>query len=136
MNNGFARNAVVFGADSSSLSHSDNCGKNFLILGEGDTFGINGRFGAPEKMFSINFSKANIKSCLTLHYNGDNNYLFVNEIEIHTFKADNKNVSILTQFCLESISNDFGPNNIIEVSLKEHVYDFSVDYNAIDNLKY
>ena len=126
MNNGFARNAVVFGADSNSLSHSDNCGKNFLILGEGDTFG----------MFNINFSKANIKSCLTLHYNGDNNYLFVNEIETHTFKADNKNVIILTQFCLESTYNYFGPNNIKEVSLKEHVYDFSVDYNAIDNLKY
>ena len=39
----------------------------FLILGEGDTFGINGSFGAPEKKFSINFSKANTKVGLSLH---------------------------------------------------------------------
>lgn len=30
---------------------------NFLVLDERDTFGINGTFGAPEKRFSINFSK-------------------------------------------------------------------------------
>ena len=32
-----------------------------------------------EKMFSINFSKAKIKFCLSLHYIGNNScYLFVN----------------------------------------------------------
>ena len=31
-----------------SSSHSDNLKNDFLILG-GDTFGINGSFGAPEK---------------------------------------------------------------------------------------
>ena len=51
---------------------------NFLILAEGDTFGINASFGAPEKTFSINFSKANTKFCLSLHYNADNSYFFVN----------------------------------------------------------
>ena len=39
-----------------------------LVLGEGDNFGINGSFGAPEKQFSINFSKAQTKFCLSLHY--------------------------------------------------------------------
>ena len=39
-----------------------------LVLGEGDTFGINGSFDAPEKQFSINFSKAQTKFCLSLHY--------------------------------------------------------------------
>ena len=46
---GFARNVIIFGVDSSSPSHTDNLKNDFLILGEGNTFGINGSFGAPEK---------------------------------------------------------------------------------------
>ena len=49
MDNDFARNVIIFGVDNSSLSHTDNHKNSFLILGEGDTFGINGSFGAPEK---------------------------------------------------------------------------------------
>ena len=99
---------VIFGVDNSSSSHSDNRGNNFLVLGEGDTFGINGRFGAPENKFNINFSKANTKFCLILYYNGDNSDLFDSGKEIHQYKDDYKNVSFPTQFCLGSISNDFG----------------------------
>ena len=47
------------------------------MLSEGSTYGMNGKFGSPEKKFSVNFTKANTKFCLNLHYNGDNNYLFV-----------------------------------------------------------
>ena len=38
--NGTTRNAIIFGADNSLSSHSDNHKKFFLILGEGPTFGI------------------------------------------------------------------------------------------------
>ena len=48
------------------------------MLGEGSTYDINESFGAPEKKFGINFSKENTKLCLSLHYNSDNSYLFVN----------------------------------------------------------
>ena len=65
---------------------------NFLILGKGPTFGINGSFGSPEKKFGINFTKANTKFCLSVHYNGDNSYPIVNGKEIIKFKAGNKNV--------------------------------------------
>ena len=51
--------------------------KTFLILGKGPTFGING--SAPEKKFDFNVSKVNTQFCLSLHYNCDNSYLFVNE---------------------------------------------------------
>ena len=40
------------------------------MLGEGDTSSINGSFGATEKKFSVNFTKAKTKSPLGLHYNG------------------------------------------------------------------
>ena len=35
-----------------------------------------------KKKFSINFSKANTKVCLSLHYNDDESYLYVNKTEI------------------------------------------------------
>ena len=68
---------------------------------------INGNFGTAEKKSSINFSKANTKFYLSLHYNGDKSYLFVNGKEILKFKADNKNISFPIQFCLGSISEKF-----------------------------
>ena len=76
--NDTAENVIIFGADNSSSSHADNRKNKFLVLGEGPTFGTNGNFGSPEKKFSINFSKANTKFYLSLHYNDDNSYLLVN----------------------------------------------------------
>ena len=38
---------IIFGVDNSSSSHADN------LKNEGDTFGINGSFGAPEKCFML-----------------------------------------------------------------------------------
>ena len=78
-----------------------------MILGEDRTCGINGNFGSPEKRFSINFTKANSKFCLSLDYNYDSSYLFVNGKEIYKFKANNKNVNFPTQFCLGSRSSGF-----------------------------
>ena len=64
--NDFARNVIIFGAESSSSSHSNNGKNNFLILGESPTDCINGSFGSPEKEFSGDFTKANTKFCLSL----------------------------------------------------------------------
>ena len=41
-------------------------------------------------------------------------------------------VNFPTQFCRGSISNGFNATESREVSLKTNVYDFSVDYHAID----
>ena len=70
--------------------------------------------------------------CLSLHYNVDNSYLFVNGKEIFKFRDDNKNVNFPTKFCLRSISNGFSATKSGEVSLNGNVYDVSVDYNSID----
>ena len=45
------------------------------MLGKGPTEVIHASVGAAEKKFSINFSKANTKFCLSLHYSGDEGYL-------------------------------------------------------------
>ena len=72
-----AKIVISFYVDNSSWYLADNHKNNLLILGEDPTFGINEGFGSPEKNFSINFSKAITKFCLSLHYNGNNNYLIV-----------------------------------------------------------
>ena len=59
--NDSARNVIIFGADNCASCHAENCKNNFLVLGKGATFGINGSFASPEKKFSINFSKGNTR---------------------------------------------------------------------------
>ena len=58
------------------------------------------------------------ESCSSLHYNGDNSYLFVNGKEIFKFKADIENVNFQTQFGLGTISNGSGATESKEVSPK------------------
>ena len=130
--NGTARVVIIFGVDSSSSLHVDYRKNNFLILGLGPTYGINGKCGTAEKTFIINFTKSNTKFCLSLCYNADHSYLFVNGKEIIKFKAKNKNVDFPTQFCLGSICDGLRATKSREVALNRNVYDFSVDYNSID----
>ena len=129
--NDFAWNIVIFGVDNSLSIHADNRTNNFSD--EGLTYYINGNFGASEKMFIINFRNANTKFCLSLHYNVDNDYLFVNGKK---FKANNENVNFPTQFCLESISNGLGSTESSEISLKGIVYPFQSITMLLINLIY
>ena len=62
--NDFARNIVIFGVDNSASSHADNRKNNFLVLGEGPSYGITGSFDSPEKTFRINFKKSKVKILL------------------------------------------------------------------------
>ena len=94
------------------------------MLGEGSTFGINESFASADKNFSIDFCKANTKVCLSLNFNADNSYFFVNGKKIFTFKVDNQNVNFQTQFCLGGISNGFSAAESRQVSLHGNVYDF------------
>ena len=60
--------------------------KGIFILGKGFTLGLEHAISA-QKMYSINFTKKNTKFFLSLHYNGENSYLFVNGTKIIKFKA-------------------------------------------------
>ena len=66
-----------------------------------------------------------------MHCNGDNSYLFANGKEFCKFKTD-KNVNFPYRFCLESMSDKFDYVESEEVSFKENVYNFSVDYDAFN----
>ena len=51
-------------------SKIDNKGKDILILGKGPTQGLGEHSLSDEKMYSINFTRDNIKFCLSFYYNG------------------------------------------------------------------
>ena len=71
---------------------------------------------------------------MSLHYNGANSYLFVNGTEIVKFQAKGSNI-IATLLCLGNISKDWSVDNMKDTGLNGYVYDFSVDYDAADDIK-
>ena len=81
-------------------------------------------------MCSTNFTVGDKKFCLSLHYNGDNSYLFVNDKEIHQFKAKDSEI-VLYPLCIGGLSKDFEVGYMRASRLIGYVYDFSVDYGAI-----
>ena len=83
----------------SSLTKIDNRKNDIVILGKGPTQGLEHTLSA-EKMYSINFTEKNKKFCLSLHYNKENSYLFVNGTEIYKFKA--KDFEILLEHTLSA----------------------------------
>ena len=69
----------------STSTHANNKANNILVLGKGFIQGINGSTIHAEKMYSIGFSATKKIFSLSLHYNGDNSYLFVNSKEMIKF---------------------------------------------------
>ena len=55
----------------------------------------------------------------------------VNGAEIYKFKANDSKI-VADSLCLRNISKDWSTDNINKTGFNEYVYDFSVDYDAID----
>ena len=103
INNG--RNVIIFGVHESFLVHANNKASNIYIMGDLFVQGINDTTLYAEKVYSQNFTAVNKKFVLSLHYNGDNSYLFVNGKEELKFKAkDDQTVKKI--LCLGNISDD------------------------------
>ena len=72
---------------------------------------------------------------MSLLYNGDNSYLFVNGKAIIKFKAKDSEI-VPNVSCLGNISKDFSVENMKKTGLYGSIYDFSVGYrtNAVDDI--
>ena len=57
--------------------------------------------------------------------------MFVNDTEIIKYKAKDSEITAYS-LCLGDISKDWSVDNMKKVGLKGCVYDFSVDYDAIE----
>ena len=75
INNG--RNVLIFGVDESSLVHANNKANNIFVMGDLFVQGINDTSLYAEKVYNQNFTQSSKKFVLSLHYNGDDSYLFV-----------------------------------------------------------
>ena len=76
INNG--RNVIIFGVHENSLIDANNKANNIYIMGDLFVQRINDTTLYAEKIYSRNFTQPSTKFVLSLHYNGDNSYLFVN----------------------------------------------------------
>ena len=118
INNG--RNVLIFGVHGNSVVHSNNKANNIFIMGDGFVQGINDTTLYAEKIYSKNFSAVNEKFVLSLHYNGDNSYLFVKGKQELKFKAKHEQI-VREKLCLGNISNDWTVANAEKTGLV--VYD-------------
>ena len=88
INNG--RNVLIFGVHESSLVHANNKANNIYVMGGLFVQGINDTTLYAEKAYSQIFTQPSKKFVLSLHYNGDNSYLFVNGNQELKFKCKTK----------------------------------------------
>ena len=73
-----ARNVLIFGADMSFSVHGTNRANHIYVMGTGLTQGINDTTIYAEKNLYRNFTDPGKRFMVSLHYNGDDSYLFVN----------------------------------------------------------
>ena len=85
-------------------------------------------------MYSPNFTVDNKIFCLSLHYNDDNSYLFVNGKKVTKFKVNNSEL-IKYRMRLGALSKYYDRDSCTNTGLYGNVYDFSVAYSAISNDK-
>ena len=123
------RNVLIFGVHENSVIHSNNKVNNIFIMGDGFVQGINDTTLYTEKKYSQNFTAVNKKFVLSLHYNGDDSYLFVKGKQELKFKA--KYDQIVKEILrLENISDDWTAANAKKTGFWSEVYDFAVDYTS------
>ena len=139
---GTARNVIIFGVDVSGSVHTSNKTEDFLVLGKGLIQLIENTTIYAEKTYSPNFSAENKIFVLSLHYNGENSFLFVNGQKVTQFKAKDSlfnSARVLTLGALtvpvypSGANNRLSPNYVNDTELYGNVYDFSVDYSPISN---
>ena len=117
------KNVIMFGAEMSFSSHSTNKTRSIYVLGKDFVQGINGTTIYAEKIYKHYFTAP----VLSLHYNGDDSYLFVNGGQELTFKSviNYKDKNLL---CVGNISSDWSTTETTKIGLYENVYEFAVDY--------
>ena len=104
INNG--RHVLIFGVDESSLVHAKNKANNIYVMGDLFVQGINDTTLYAEKIYSQNFTQPSEKFILSLHYNGDDIYLFVNGKQELKFKAKTESL-VKEKLCIANLSDQW-----------------------------
>ena len=132
INNG--RNVLIFGVHESSLVHVNNKVNNIFIIGDGFVQGINDMTLYAEKIYSQNFTQANKKLVLSLHYNDNDSYLFINGKQELKFKAKPDQL-IKEKLCIGNLSGQWTTSQSEKKGLYGNIYDFIVNYKQVTDVK-
>ena len=124
------RNVIIFGVHKSSLTHSNNKASNIFAMGDLFVQGINDTTLYAEKVYSQNFTQPSKKFVLSLHYNGDDSYLFVNGKQELKYKCKTDHL-VKEKLCLGNLSDQWKKSESEKIGLHGNTYDFVVDYEAI-----
>ena len=124
------RNVIIFGADMSFSKHATNKVNYIYVMGDGSVQGINDTTIYAEKNYYRNFTDPGKKFVLSLHYNGDDSYLFVNGRQELKFKAKNDQL-VKEKLCIGNFSDQWTTSESGKTGLYGNIYDFAVDYEAI-----
>ena len=124
------KNVLIFGADMSFSTQATNRANHIYLLGEGLTQGINDTTIYAEKNYWRNFTEHGEKFVLSLHYNIDDSYLFVNGRQVLKFKAKNDQL-VKEKLCIGNFSDQWTTSESEKTGLYGNIYDFAVDYEAI-----
>ena len=99
-------------------------------MGDGLTQGINDTTLYAEKKYFRNFTQLNITFVLSLHYNGDYSYLFVNVRQELKFKAKTDQL-VKEKLCIGNLSDQWTTSESEKTGFYGNIYDFVVDYEEI-----
>ena len=128
------RNVLIFGADMSFSVHRTNRANHIYVMGDGRTQGIDDTTLYVEKKYFRNFTEPNEKFVLSLHYNGNDSYLFVNGRQELKFKCKTCQL-VEEKLCIGNLSDQWTASESEKTGLYENIYDFVVDYEQILGVK-
>ena len=124
------RNVLIFGADMSFSIHTTNRANHIYVMGDGLTQGIHDITLYVEKKYFRNFTEPNVKFVLSLHYNGDDSYLFVNGGQELKFKCKTDRL-VKDKLCIGNLSDQWTASESEKTGLYRNIYDFVIDYEQI-----
>ena len=128
------RNVLIFGADMSFSTHATNRANHIYLMGDGLTQGINDTTLYVEKKYWRNFTDPGKKFVLSLHYNNNYSYLFVNGRQELKFKCK-KDQLIKEKICLGNLSDQWRTSESEKTGLYGNIYDFVIDFEQILGVK-
>ena len=122
-----ARIVLIFGADMSFSVHATNRANNIYFMGTDLTQGIHDTTLYAEKNFYRNFTDFGKKFVLSLHYNGNNSFLFVKGRQELKFKCKTDQL-VKEKLCIENLSDQWTTSESEKTEVCGKIYDFVMDY--------
>ena len=100
------RNVLIFGVYMNFIVHATNRANNIYVMGDGLTQGIHDTTLYVEKNYWRNFTDPGKKFIISLHYNGDKSYFFVNGRRELKFKAKTDQL-VKEKLCIGNVSDQW-----------------------------